>query len=321
MSALSLTVITWNRAETLRKSLTAYLELESPGEWELIVVDNGSTDHTRTVIESFVDRLPIRYVYEPQPGTCAARNRGIQESRFDLLVFTDDDITPTPGWLAAYARTAMLHPQADYFGGDIRLDFSAKSPPPEWLSAENQLFDWLAVGMAEFNPHHVERLGLRASNGSSWLYFGGNMGFRRRFFERYGRFDLRLGHTRTQRFATEEPFLQKAAYEQGAIPQYVADAAVYHRIRADELTPPSRLRNAWARGRASALMAYLRKEDVPINRWRYGRRLKGGLTEGIRWVRADSLTRFKCRLTLTHQWGYEWQMLQLIRAGLRKADR
>ena len=111
---------THNGARTLPGVLDAYCRLIDPeGGWKLIVVDNASTDRSREIITSYLDRLPITYLYEGKLGKNAALNTAIAHIDGDLVVFTDDDVFPRPGWLVCMRSAADAHPSITIFGGVI----------------------------------------------------------------------------------------------------------------------------------------------------------------------------------------------------------
>src|SRR5688500_3500637 len=91
-------ICTRNRADQLRRTLESAAAVDTPEHvsWELLVVDNGSTDHTPEVVESFSGRLPIRRVSEPEAGLSNARNRGVAEAKGDYICWTDDDVLIDP---------------------------------------------------------------------------------------------------------------------------------------------------------------------------------------------------------------------------------
>jgi len=99
--------------------------------WELLVIDNGSTDGTNATATAFAGRLPLRLVEEPKQGLSAARNRAVSESRGEYLLWIDDDAIPSPGWIAAYLAAFSAWPEAALFGGPIEVAFDA--PPPPWF--------------------------------------------------------------------------------------------------------------------------------------------------------------------------------------------
>ena len=94
---VSIIVCTMNRAHRLEACLVSLTE-SVPDSVELIVVDNGSTDNTRSVVGRFPH---LTYVREARKGISHARNAGVLASSGTILVFTDDDVTVNPGWLPA----------------------------------------------------------------------------------------------------------------------------------------------------------------------------------------------------------------------------
>ena len=99
---MRITVIlcTLNRCQSLAETLEsiAISTLPDSVDWEILVVDNNSTDHTREVVEEFGRRYPdrFRYIFEPRPGKSYALNAGIREAQGEILAFTDDDVTVEP---------------------------------------------------------------------------------------------------------------------------------------------------------------------------------------------------------------------------------
>ncbi len=99
---ISILVCSRNRAVALADALTSLMALETAGfEYEIVVVDNGSTDHTAEVVASAAQRsaVPVRYVLEPRAGVTFARNRGVKESHGEWIAFFDDDQWADPRWL------------------------------------------------------------------------------------------------------------------------------------------------------------------------------------------------------------------------------
>ena len=102
---MKITVIlcTYNRCTILAKALNSVAASRLPEsiEWEVLVVDNNSSDRTREVVEDYCRRFPgrFRYLFEPQQGLSYARNAGIREGRGYVLAFMDDDVTVEPEWL------------------------------------------------------------------------------------------------------------------------------------------------------------------------------------------------------------------------------
>lgn len=96
--AVSVIVATRNRCAPLAETLEAMTRLVVPPAltWELIVVDNGSTDGTSALLDRYRARLPLRSVVEPVPGLSVARNAGLHVARGEVIAFTDDDCVVDP---------------------------------------------------------------------------------------------------------------------------------------------------------------------------------------------------------------------------------
>lgn len=99
----TLAFCTYNRANLLEKTPNSLSHCQSPyGPWEFLLIDNNSSDRPASVAHSFADKLPLRYLHEPEQGLSAARNRARHECRGDVLLFTDDDVRFDKGLLRAY---------------------------------------------------------------------------------------------------------------------------------------------------------------------------------------------------------------------------
>jgi glycosyltransferase involved in cell wall biosynthesis len=111
---LSVVVPTYNRSAVLRVCLRALAAQTLPADrFEVLVVDDGSSDDTESVVRGFEDELPVRYLRQPtNRGRAAARNRGIHEATGDVVVFVDSDVFPVPGFLEAHRQIHLRHPRA-----------------------------------------------------------------------------------------------------------------------------------------------------------------------------------------------------------------
>ncbi len=119
MSGLRVSVVipVFDMADTIGACLDALLAQSYPTALtEILVVDNGSTDNTRAVVQ----RYPVRYVMEPTRGAPSARNRGIADATGDLIAFTDADCVPARTWLARLAAAATAQ-QADVVAGGLAV--------------------------------------------------------------------------------------------------------------------------------------------------------------------------------------------------------
>jgi glycosyltransferase involved in cell wall biosynthesis len=130
---VTVAICTFNRAESLRLTLDSLVAMEVPSDlpWELLIVNNNSTDHTDDVIGEYVGRLPIRREFESRGGKSNALNRAIDVAKGDYIVWTDDDVVVDPGLLTAYATAFRRWPEAAVFGGRIKPKYEA--PVEKWV--------------------------------------------------------------------------------------------------------------------------------------------------------------------------------------------
>lgn len=136
MSSIKISVIicTRNRAPQLKNVLDSLSAMKVPDKlnWELVIVDNGSSDNTAEVVGSYASKLPARCVREDTPGLSNARNKGVAEAKGEYICWTDDDVELDPNWLNAYYEAFKKHPDGAVFGGKIIPKFVP--PTPEWVS-------------------------------------------------------------------------------------------------------------------------------------------------------------------------------------------
>lgn len=148
-AALDVVICTYNRADSLRLALASLAGQTAPrdGSWQVLVVDNNSTDDTAQAVADAVDAggVPgLRWVREPEQGLVAARQRGFRETTAPWVAFVDDDCTLDPSWVAeAQAFLASGRPIAA-FNGHNRLLFDQRGEPdpgvhrPEWFAGYNE---------------------------------------------------------------------------------------------------------------------------------------------------------------------------------------
>lgn len=138
----SIAVCTYNGAERVGKVLEylyAQTDVDKLG-WEIIVVDNNSSDRTKEVIEQYQKDYPsermgnvsLRYCFEPKQGLAFARQHAVEASHGELIGFLDDDNLPAPEWVANAFSFAQSHPEAGAYGSRIFGEF--ESEPPENFS-------------------------------------------------------------------------------------------------------------------------------------------------------------------------------------------
>ena len=229
---ITVVVCTFNRCQSLEKALESIAASVLPEsiEWEVLVVDNNSSDQTREIAERFCKRPDVcfRYVFEPKPGKSHALNRGIRDSRGTVLAFTDDDVTVTPGWLQIL--TSGLR-DGEWAGSGGRIVLDRAFSPPQWLPRDQT---YALAPLTVFDPH-IEAGPLLETP------FGANMAFQRRVFQEYGGFrtDLGpgLGHNIPQK--SEDSEFGHRLLAAGERLRYEPAALIYHSL------PQSRLQKSY----------------------------------------------------------------------------
>ncbi len=247
---VSVLVCTFNRAAYLKDCLRLIVDQDIRGRFtfEVVVVDNGSTDGTRGVVETVGadSDVPVRYFFEPEPGVHQARNRSIAEAAGRWLAFIDDDELAEPRWLGRLFEAAY-DTGARVVGGAVRLDL-----PDEMLGN---------IG-AETRRSLRERLG--DPDGPFATPFGkgtfpgtDNLMLDREIFESIGGFD------ESMHMGGADCDLMIRARRAGFEPWFVRNAVVLHRIPSDRLTAAYLKIDAL---RSGVMMAFLRRRysGVPI---------------------------------------------------------
>ncbi|MBN9555641.1 MAG: glycosyltransferase family 2 protein, partial [Alphaproteobacteria bacterium] len=113
---LSVIFASHNGGEDLKGMLDSMTRLTPPPDgWQLIAVDNASSDRTGAVLRSYADRLPITVLEEPAKGKNRALNRALEVARGDFHIFTDDDVLVPEDWLVKWHAAAKAHPSYDLF--------------------------------------------------------------------------------------------------------------------------------------------------------------------------------------------------------------
>ena len=132
MIKLSVIIPTRNRAKLLAKTLMS-IEQQTmlKEEFEVIVIDNGSTDETPKVLAEFSDRMNVQSIFEPQPGLHVGRHSGLFAAKANELVFIDDDIEAFPIWLQTISNVFLSDKKIALVGGKNLPNY--ETPPPFWI--------------------------------------------------------------------------------------------------------------------------------------------------------------------------------------------
>ncbi len=226
---ISVAICTWNRANMLRDTLNTLGHALSnvKSEVEVIVVNNNSTDDTNHVLQEASRTLPLRCVFEPNPGVSNARNTAVRMAAGKFIVWTDDDVSVHPNWLYAYERAFERYPNCSFFGGPILPKF--EDVPPVWLPAIldqiPHVFSVLDFSSQPFQIMH-----------SSQLPFGANFAVRTKI-QRQFHYDPTLGRQPSHCFlASEETVVMESMLKAGHVGWWIPAARVEHRIPKRRMT-------------------------------------------------------------------------------------
>lgn len=220
---VSVVICTRNRADSLARTLRSLVRMDTPDgtSWEVVVVDNGSSDHTAEVIESFKETLPVRRVLEENPGVSIARNTGVRMAKGIYICWADDDVEVCKEWMSAYLRAFDLHPEGAYFSGKIEPIFEGNTP--QWLIENMEV---LHVLFAQKDLGSVFRP--LSSDGTEDPY-NANCAFRRDWQLRFP-YHPDLGLSPRFRRLGEETAVFRAIKAAGGQGYWVPDAMVDHHI-------------------------------------------------------------------------------------------
>lgn len=223
-------ICTYNRSQSLKRTLDSVCELSIPSEleWELIVVDNNSTDNTKEVVNAFQKscNFCVRYVFEEKQGLSHARNRAIEEAKGELIIWTDDDVLVDERWLVEYVAGFQRHTDAAFFGGPIEPWFETE--PPQWLARGMDVYgSALACKGGNADEARIES--------KADLPYGANMAVRKSAYEDL-RYDPNLGRTASDMVSDEETAFFAALLGRGQHGVWLPSVRVRHVITKERMT-------------------------------------------------------------------------------------
>ncbi|MDR0543448.1 MAG: glycosyltransferase family 2 protein [Dysgonamonadaceae bacterium] len=262
----SIIICTYNREKYLPSLLESIISQDYPRDaYEIVLVNNNSTDQTEELCRQFREAHPdihFRYFVETQQGLSYARNRGINESRGELLVYVDDDATVFPNYLQACSRFFQIHPDILAAGGPI-IPFYEGTPPA-----------WLTHFTKELLTGYLYR-GDKPGFFTRGKYpGGGNACYRKTFFEQFGRFNVELGRKGKSLIGAEEKDLFSRFLAAGNKIGYVPEAGIYHYIPPEKLTREYLVRLSYSIGVSERI------RTRSVSRIAYLKRI---FSEGIKW--------------------------------------
>jgi glycosyltransferase involved in cell wall biosynthesis len=226
---ISIVIATYNRHNLLARTLAALAMQSWPRDrFEIIVADNGSTDDTRSVIETASKRPGwprLWYLFIEEKGKSHAVNAALKQAAGDIVVFTDDDVQPDPGWLAAISA-AFEDTGVDFVAGRVKPLWEV--PPPAWVSRA-------VYGVLAIPDNGDDRIAIVSGHRHDVIPIGANMAVRRHVIDRLGGLRVDLGKLDgTLRTGEDHEFflrMMRAGYR-GV---YEPDAIVHHWVPTERL--------------------------------------------------------------------------------------
>lgn len=247
---LSVIMSTFNRGKLLVDAVRSVLgQHRHAPTFELIVVDNNSTDTTRQVVERFAgaDRR-VRYVFEDRQGLSFARNAGLANAQAPLVAFTDDDVRVEHDWVLATVRAFGEHPEADMVGGRVLPLWPGE--PPRWLTRDH----WAPLALVDHGDVPIAITPQRAI-----CLVGANLACRREVFDTVGLFATGLQRVKDGIGSLEDHEFLLRLLRTGRTALYDPRIVVHAEIQTNRLAREYHRRWHTGHGHFHAL---LRSEDV-----------------------------------------------------------
>ena len=223
---VSIIICTYNRLESLKDTLQAIKKMncDKVNEWEVVVVDNNSSDGTGEAIRDLAREWPrLKYVFEPKQGLSYARNRGIEEAQGELILFTDDDVLPEPDWMQNVIDGMKRH-GAHACGGYVAPIWEVT--PPVWLT--ERFHGFLAIRTDRTDDYQI--------SDPKQAPFGANMAVAKKVFSDVGLFDTRRGRKGKVLASGEDGELFERILAAGYKVWFLGSARVHHKVESFRLT-------------------------------------------------------------------------------------
>lgn len=232
IQTVDIAICTWNRSALLAQTLASVSLLDVPGSLSLsvIVVDNNSSDETSKVVNDFADstfakKHRVVCVTEKKQGHTFARNRAIDQSKGELIIWTDDDVLLAKDWVRNYVDAANFQPEASFWGGQIEPIFPANKP--DWIENNWEMLSGCFADR-DLGDESIELTVDRLPYGANFAVRGDA--------QRANKFDEQLGRRENEVLGEDELELMRRLLNQGFRGRWVPETNVQHLIPADRST-------------------------------------------------------------------------------------
>lgn len=299
MPEIAAIICTHNRDSYLGAAIDSLLRQDCT-DYEIIVVDNASSDRTKSVVEQRLDNSLLKYIYEPELGLSVARNRGARETTAPILAYLDDDAVASPQWLRVITQAYRENDKLAIAGGRVTLILpEGRASLPKWLSKE------MAGALGSYdlgdkivyldNPNLTPR--------------GLNYSLRRSFLEEIGGFDPNLGRVGKNLLSNEELLMTELALEKDWQVAYLPEALAAHNVAPERLQPKWFINRTWWQGISECYREEIAGRNGLGQFQRGGERMIRGLYKSLKYFN-DPAERFDNFLYAYGQLGYFRAVMQ-----------
>lgn len=301
---VSVVICTHNRDTYLGDAIESVLQ-QKFSDFELLVVDNASSDRTREVVDGYLSDARVRYIYEPTLGLNVARNTGARETSAPVLVYFDDDAVAGPLWLGAVHGAFQANPQLGVAGGKVTLIWPEGFSAPQWLSPG------LATNLGAYDLGdemiHIDN--------PSFTPRGLNYSIRRSVLIELGGFHLNLDRVGKNLLSNGELYMTELVLKQGYQVAYLPAAAVGHRVSPERTKQSWFLQRGWWQGISECYREQISGRTVgPSQIAAAGERFARGLYKSVKHM-GDPALRFDNFVYAYGQIGYISAVLQRMIKG------
>ncbi|QIR40429.1 glycosyltransferase family 2 protein [Tolypothrix sp. PCC 7910] len=290
---ISAIICTHNRDTYLGAAIDSLLAQDFAAEFEVVVVDNNSSDRTKEVVAQRASNPRLKYVFEPTTGLSVARNTGAKLASGEILAYLDDDAVASDRWLSVFYDAYKNNSQLAIAGGKVTLLWPQDVQQPRWLSPG------LAANLGAYDL------------GDSTIYIdkpsftprGLNYCIRRSFLEEIGGFDPHLGRVGKNLLSNEELQMTEFALQKGWQVAYLPAALVAHNVAPERLKRSWFLNRGWWQGISECYREQLAGKAGISQLQRGGERFIRGLYKALQYF-SDPAERFDKLVYAYGQIGY-----------------
>jgi glucosyl-dolichyl phosphate glucuronosyltransferase len=225
---VSVVVCTYNRAALLTRTVESlFAQKAEDSTFEILVIDNNSSDNTPSVVQALQAKSPVtlRYIPEPRQGNAYARNTGVEQAHAAIVAFIDDDVVAADNWIHTIKSAFGRDPQLSFVGGKVLPLWEAE--PPSWLTPAH----WAPLALLDYGDEEKEIAGEMPPG-----LLTANIAFRKEIFTEVGRFSPSLQRVKDSIGSMEDTELLMRVCRSGRTGRYLPELITWGAIDPQRLT-------------------------------------------------------------------------------------